>query len=306
MNERDLQRHVRAIREQIEGDLEERHPDLELELFPYAAGSLRDEAIEAHLQTCVRCADDVRDLRPVRRRSPVPYLAAAAAVAAMAITALLLMREPSPRSAVEIPRPPAVVRVPAAAPDEWAPLLRAARAGEMPSMPAVLRQMTQEGESLRGGSTAAESHAPAGVVVETQQPHFTWSANADERSVVSIFAGSEEVMRSGTIRGGRWTPQRPLRRGVTYSWEVRIETGDSARIVPSPPSPPASFHVLGADAHAELERARATRGNDHLLLALLYARAGLINAALEETERVSDADRGVAEQLREVLTSWRN
>ena len=301
MSAQDIRRHIHAIREQIEGDAAE-HPDLELELFPYAAGSLRSDAIDAHLRTCARCTEDVRDLRPVRRRSRVPYLAAAAAIAAIAITALLLMREtPQQQPTPSRPRPQPVVRV---APDEWAPLLHAARAGEMPAMPAVLRKLPRNDEALRGSSTV-ESHAPAGVVVESQQPHFTWSARADERSVVFIFAGDDEVQRSGTIRGGRWRPQRPLRRGVTYSWEVRIEKGDSARIVPSPPAPPAVFHVLDAQAHAELERARATRGSDHLLLALLYARAGLVDAALEETERVNDADRVVAERLHEVLTSWR-
>jgi hypothetical protein len=307
MNEEDVRRHVRAIRDQIEGDAEE-HPDLERELFPYADGSLRSEAIEAHLRTCARCAEDVRDvrdLRSVRRRSRVAYLAVAAAVTAIVIAALFLMRKSSTVPAAGPPRShPVDIRAPVPVPDEWEPLLRAARAGKMPSMPPVLRALARNHETLRGETAGAGSLAPAGVVVETQQPLFKWSAAANDRSVVSIFAGEDEVARSATIRGGRWTPRDPLRRGVTYSWEVRVENGDAVRIIPAPPAPPLFFRVLDADAHAELERARKMRGGDPLLLALLYARAGLVDAALEQTAHVKDADRNVAKRLHEVLTSW--
>src|SRR5437762_2960218 len=76
-------------------------------------------------------------------------------------------------------------------------------------------------------------------------------------------------------------------RGTTYQWQVKIERNGSVDIIPAPPAPRAPFRVLEADIHDELEQARSRVPTDHLLLAALYARAGLETASAEEISRLA-------------------
>jgi hypothetical protein len=89
-----------------------------------------------------------------------------------------------------------------------------------------------------------ETLAPAGVVVTSARPLFTWPAPPGARSVVEIFAGETEVMRSAELGTDRWRTTRDLPRGVTYTWTVRVEHDGSAQVLPAAPSPVARFHVL--------------------------------------------------------------
>jgi len=52
--------------------------------------------------------------------------------------------------------------------------------------------------------------------------------------------------------------------------------------MPAPPAPPAIFRIISQRERDELVRARAEAGDDHLLLALLYARAGIVDEARRE------------------------
>jgi hypothetical protein len=313
-----------ALREQIAGH---GHPDLERELFAYADGARRDPAVTAHLTECARCRQDVEDLRlTVRRPVRRPYRAAwlvfatAAAIAAVIIGTLLM-----PERAPEVPafRPPVAVVKPNAPtplpslPDpepvhvrtmrpEWAELVERARGGEAPAMPSVLRKLRRSADVLRGSATARALLAPAGIVVESQRPRFTWDIAGGERFEVWLFAEGREVARSGSIKEKAWTPQRPLRRGVTYTWEVQVERNSGeTEVHPMPPAPPAEVHVLDAKTQEEIEEARREHAADHLLLALLYARAGLVAEARAELGQVtSEKDVEAARRLRDDLDTW--
>ncbi|MEA2490325.1 MAG: hypothetical protein QOH21_2117 [Acidobacteriota bacterium] len=331
---------LRAIRAQVEG--EPAHPDLDLELFPYVDGTLppeRSASVDEHLEICARCREDVEDLRAVQPRRAGHHarrwpLALAASLLAVAIAAGMMMRDQqrpatlAPRTAsiagpstTPVPLPVPAVRPPLPSPDgtataaplkrpsyarrEWEKLVHAARAGTHLVMPAVLQAIRPAADRLRGApqNSVAGLH-PAGVVVETPRPMFTWPARGGARSVVSVFDGRREVVRSEPSAAPRWQPSHDLPRGVTYTWEVEVEQEGQVQILPSPPTPPAQFRVLDRAAVVELDEARREHGDDHLLLGLLYAKAGLDEDARVELQRVPEADAAVARRLLEDIGSW--
>ena len=321
---------VRALRSQLEGERD--HPDLEQELFLYVDGTLppeRQAAIEIHLESCARCREDVTDLFAVRpadaheaRRWP-SYAAAAALLAALiGGGSMLVLREPAKPAAVTAVKPvpvpaprqpapaPAVVTTtapparPAYARTEWEKLVRAARDGSRLVMPAVLQAIRQGSERLRGTQNESGPMQPAGVVVETQRPLFTWPKRDGSRAVVSVFHGRREVARSEPRAEARWKPNRDLPRGVTYTWEVEVEKEGQVEILPAPPTPPAQFRVLDSDTLVEIDQARRDHADDHLLLGLLYAKAGLDDRAREELQRVDPRDAETARRLLADIDTW--
>jgi hypothetical protein len=102
-----------------------------------------------------------------------------------------------------------------------------------------------------------------------------------------------------------WMPDSPLPRGRTYQWQVELRNG-TPQILPAPPDPPAAFRVMDEPSFRELTVAQRERPDDHLLLAVLYARAGAQSDAAKELAayRAAHADDVVARQLAESLQSW--
>jgi hypothetical protein len=124
---------------------------------------------------------------------------------------------------------------------------------------------------------------------------------------VQIFNGEEEVVRSAELDGSQWRPERALRRGMTYTWQVRVKRDGDTVILPAAPAPVAQFHILEAASLSVVESAEREHPDNHLLLALLCARAGLEADARAYLARVSDPrDKDVAERLRAQLDSWRS
>jgi hypothetical protein len=159
---------------------------------------------------------------------------------------------------------------------------------------------------VRGHSTASSTAAlePAGVVLMTDRPRFRWKTSVS-RAVVSIFDGPRRVARSGLLNVSEWMPDSPLPRGRTYQWQVELRNG-TPRILPAPPDPPAAFRVMDEASFRELTAAQRERPDDHLLLAVLYARAGARSDAEKELAayRAAHANDVVARQLAESLQSW--
>lgn len=272
-----------AVRAQLESEW---HPEVESELAAYA---------------------DLRGAAPSHRMRY--FAAAAAAVVAIAFLAVAVRwRTPAVPHA---PVPPAVTATPVMpAPvqtspgrGEWDALLDAARSGASLPMPAVLRELRTEADVLRGGGTHSGAVTPAGVVVETARPRFTWPDLGGADATVVVFTGEREVLRSARLRQSAWTADRELPRGLTYTWEVEFEKEGSVEIIPAAPAPPARFHIVSAGTAAELEKARAT--GDPLLIGLLCARAGLADTAREELQRVTaPADVPAAKTALRELDSW--
>jgi hypothetical protein len=172
------------------------------------------------------------------------------------------------------------------------------------AMPKVLRSLRGGEDVLRGEEEDRVRLSPVGVVVESQRPRLTWDAPDGATSVVVVYAGERELMRSPSLRTTSWMPLIYFERGMTYTWELQIQTRGGLQIVPSPPAPAARFHVLDARTADELEAARAQYAGDPLLLGVLYARAGLEERARAELARVAGPEREVAQQRLREIDAW--
>ena len=73
-----------------------------------------------------------------------------------------------------------------------------------------------------------------------------------------------------------------------YQWQVRAESGGTDVVSPTPPAPPAQFRVLDSAEAAELAEAETRYDDSHLLMALLYARAGLLDESEEELRALGE------------------
>lgn len=277
------------------------HLDPETELIPYAggtAGPATREIVETHVEDCASCRAELRELEALRtapRPRRIPVLAIAAAAAAIAIALLLVLY--ANRSAPPVPRvhhPTVSVQQPPAPPayarPEWEALVREARrTGKLPFRTDLAR-LRGKSDSLRGADDApVDGLAPAGIVVDETRPRFTWPERRGAVYVVLLYENDEEIARSKPLSAAEWRPERELQRGRTYAWQVEVRRGDALELLPPPAAPEARFRIAGADAHRQIEEARRAHPDDHLLHAILYARAGLEAEARAAWERANHA-----------------
>jgi anti-sigma factor RsiW len=272
-------------------DHEAEHLDPETQLFPWVDGTIDSagrEIVETHLEDCPICRDEAEDLRRLRgsflqsRPAPRPrfvrrWWTVAAALALVAGTVVVSRRPPLPAA------PPAPRAVPRAslpvsyANGEWNALVaEAVRTGRLP-MAGGLDELRPGADPLRGGESGdAALLSPAGVVVATARPRFRWAAaDGHAKYVVAIFDGSSEVATSEALTATEWTPPADLPPERTLAWQVDVTSGAKHFIMPAPPAPPALFRIASAADRAQIDAARSQYPNDHLLHAVLYARAGL-------------------------------
>ncbi|HYC88176.1 MAG TPA: hypothetical protein VEO54_03120 [Thermoanaerobaculia bacterium] len=286
-----------ALRAALRPDpAEPAHLDPETELIPYACGTAdaaTREIVETHAEACASCRADLRDLETLRavmrpRRMPRIALAAAAAAIAIALLLVLFANRPAPRAlpshptvAVHPPPPP-----PAYARPEWEPLVQEARRTGTLRFPPDLARLRGESNALRGaGGAPAAELAPAGIVVDDTRPRFTWPERRGATYVVSLYENDEEIAHSPALAAPEWRPERELRRGRTYAWQVEVRRGDALEVLPPPTAPEARFRIAGEDEHRQIEEAKRAHPDDHLLHAVLYARAGLEAEARAAWER---------------------
>ena len=263
---------------------EPEHLDVESQLFPWVDGTIDSagrEIVVTHLEDCAVCraeAEDLRRLREPRRRFGRRRWKVAAAGALVAGATLVTRRPPTPD-----PPPPVRTVTRASSPvpyanGDWNALVaEAIRTGRLP-MAGGLDELRPAADPLRGDgeSTEAGPLSPAGIVVATARPRFTWpAANGDAKYVVSVFDGGREVATSEALTTTNWTPSSDLPAERTLAWQVDVTRGARRFLLPAPPAPPALFRIASAADRAAIDDARAQYPNDHLLLAVLYARAGL-------------------------------
>jgi hypothetical protein len=265
------------------------HPDIET----YVDGALTSEErvlVEEHLEECAICREDVDDLRGVRdrmqrRARPSPWWLAAAAAAAMAVFLWQSQRvdEPAVRTTTKVSeskpaRPAGYGRA------DWDRLVADARAGGAMAMPAALRELQADPDTLRGGAATRPGarFTPAGEIVASTRPEMRWPPVEGARYVVAIFHEDRRVARSELLTSASWTPPKPLARGTTYEWQVEIHRGEETTTAPEPPDPPAIFAVLDAATAAAVDEARGRFPDDYFLAGLLYARAGVRESAIAE------------------------
>jgi hypothetical protein len=233
---------------------------------------------------------EVREMPPRRR---VVALGAGAAAAAVAALFFLIPRppgsRPAPQPVVRAVPPPAVVpRAPQPRP-EWDALLAETRTtGRLP-FPGDIRELATP-DTFRGkaGEEAMNAMWPVATAIDDERPELRWRAVEGARYVVTVTSRGTVLARSDALAMPRWRVPVALRRGALIRWQVRVERGGTASILPAPPAPPAIFRVIPAEEHEQIARAKAERPGDHLLIGLLHARAGMVEEARRELRASRD------------------
>lgn len=271
--------------EAIEGYIEERSAQAER------------VRIESHLAVCLPCQEEVADLRefrgslrqvrPVRRAQ---RLAAWIGVAAALLAAVAIWRWSA------TPGTPDLVA-------------QAVAAGDL-GVPAPILALRGVAATVRAPGVAAGFSLlrPVATAVLTDRPQFAWKPMAGARKYrVAIFApGFHKVAESEWQESLEWTPDAPLERGQVYSWQVtaQLAAEPEARTerAPSLTDPEAKFQIVGGAQASELERATRQNPDAHLLLGVLYARAGALDAAELEFAAAPESRQSIAltEKLREL------
>ena len=259
----------------------------------------RVQKIFAHLSSCAMCRERSQEAldtdRSVERlvdevveQRPAPsywirVLAACLAIAVIGVLLFLMLNRTTPvppasttTAVVETSTQPATtatVTVPSVHP---AIAEAFARGRLVPPTALAALLATPSSESIRGGETATDAvFEPNREVVPMQRPHFRFPTTRGAPSIVRVFDRDHEVLHSEPLDSGEWTATSNLPRGVTYTWQVETTRDGETAIAPAPPTPPARFIVLDADAHRALENARREQPRNDLLLGILSARAGL-------------------------------
>jgi hypothetical protein len=253
-----------------------------------------------------------------RRRSTATQ--AAAAILALAATIYLIVRVAVPRGALPTPSPapalsssPIVVALnvgggrialaedgtltaptPLSGEDESrAKLALQSRKVAVPAQLAALKGSA--GPLMGGGSERTFALvSPVATMVATDRPTLTWSPLSDaldyEATISDVAANYREVVTSPALREPKWTVPRSLARGRTYSWQVVARTPSGQVKAPSTREPEVRFQVISEDLADALAKAIAEHKQDHLLLALRYAEAGLMDEAEAELRALAAAN----------------
>jgi hypothetical protein len=183
-------------------------------------------------------------------------------------------------------------------PAEYQRLARKALTVQRVEKSPLLARLSRPESSLMGGDDEGRRFAviePAGKVTLTDRPTFSWSRLSGATGyVVEVYdARFNRVSSSPLLTGVSWAPP-PLPRGQVYSWQVKAIRDGQEFIAPRLPAPQAKFRILDRATANEVGRARRDYGTSHLLLGLLYARAGLLDEAEQELGALQKDNRDVA------------
>ncbi len=281
---------------------------------------------EQHITSCEDCASDVRNLRefantlaaPPGKRKAGPFRGWwLAAVAAMLLVAVAL--------GVRLRQRPAVVAsvndsgtritldsdgrlagITGLSAEQTGYVLNALRGG--PLTPLVnLSELRPPRGALMGkpGTVSFRLVAPVGSVVRSPSPELQWTAR--EPGAIYIVTlrnlASGQVVSSPPLHALAWTPREPLQRGAIYAWQVAASVDGREEVAPSPPNPQARFQVLDSSDAVRLDNLPMS----HLVRAILYTHAGLLDEAQKEAEDLAkeNPNSSVAEGLLQRIRSMR-
>lgn len=270
---------------------------------------------EEHIARCPRCAADVNDLRafaghPVRRPAfPAvrPWLWAVAASIVLLLGGVLFneaLRQSVgtagrsrglSRGMVVINDGNGSITLDRAGNVHGAPhgteaLVRETLKTVRLFTPPVAADTNSAPPALRGSDSGSSLFllSPGRAVVLDHAPLFEWKGGGRGATfIVEIFDSDfRPVMHSAPVSELHWRPEHALPRGQQLQWQVTATGGDRQETAPRPPEPPARFLILDAEAAAQIERAKL--GRSHLVLAILYARAGMHDEAEGELSALAD------------------
>jgi hypothetical protein len=201
--------------------------------------------------------------------------------------------------------------VPKSLPPHFEELAKTALTTQRVKTPPALAELIGKTEILMGGTDAHSSFrllTPVGTFIRTDHPTFRWSSLGGATTYVVTVSDSHlnQVATSQPLSGTEWAMPQSLERGGLYSWEVTAMTEGREITSPTPPAPQARFKVLEQPKVDELDRAKYTYANSHLILGVLYAQAGLLDDAERELKvlaAVNPHSRVAQKLLRSVKSS---
>ena len=179
-------------------------------------------------------------------------------------------------------------------PPAYQRMVKESLAGGRLERSALLAGLNRAASPLMGGDDQGNKFSvigPVGKMIQSNRPTFRWSPLAGATGyTVEVYDGEFNlVATSPRLPDNSWTPP-PLKRGGVYSWQVKAVKDGREFISPRPPASQAKFRVLDSATLNELQQARRAYGSSHLLLGLLYARAGLLDEAEREFSALQKAN----------------
>lgn len=181
--------------------------------------------------------------------------------------------------------------VPSLSPD-LTQCIRTALTAQRAPVPTTVKALLGSQSGLLGSAeegSALVLLGPIGTVVRSDRPLFRWRpvAGATHYSVTVADARGRIVAESEPLSMVEWRPPQALPRGRTYRWQVAAVIGHEEVIAPVPPAPEARFTILEQAQLDQLLRAERELAGSHLTLGVLYARAGVLEAAAQEFEALA-------------------
>jgi hypothetical protein len=153
--------------------------------------------------------------------------------------------------------------------------------------PTQLQELIGKAGVLMGTTVEANGFiliGPLGRIVRTDRPSFHWKPLKGAASyVVAVYDSSfNKVASSEAQSRTEWSPSQSLKRGETYSWQVTAIKDGNEVVSPAPPAPAAKFKILDSESNRKLQQVKRTNPDSHLVLGILYQRAGLLDDAQRE------------------------
>jgi len=223
------------------------------------------------------------------------WAGAAAAIVLLIATLTFFVRRSEPDQNIAVvptpsptgtPPPPGTPPLPAPSPalpnNALSPQVDLALRNERLKVPAEIAGLAGRTGNLMGGGSKDEAVAliaPEATFVNTEKPRLRWQplAGATRYSVRVTNRDFDKVAEVEDLSATQWTLPKALARGQRYSWQITAYR-DGKEIL----SPSASFQVLDKTKAAALAAAGKNFGADHLAMGVLYAEAGLLDAAARE------------------------
>jgi len=149
---------------------------------------------------------------------------------------------------------------------------------------------------------------PVGTAVIDDRPQFRWGAVPEATAYqVAIFDEDfRKVAESPWIAAPAWQPEQPLLRGRIYNWQVTARLATSTIVAPAPPDAEARFQVVDREMATLVETARREHPSNHLLLAILCARAAALDDVGAELDAFAAGDPATTSELRASLEAMRS
>ena len=194
-------------------------------------------------------------------------------------------------------------------PGQQAAVQLALRSHKLERAPVLDRLIAKRGVLLGvpGEARTFEISGPMGTTVLDDRPTFRWQAvRGATEYVVSVFDEKfQKLIESPALTSAEWRPEQALPRGAIYNWQVTAKLGGVNLRAPQPPAPEARFEVASAADALSIDAARRDHPGNHLLLAVLMAKAGALDDAAREVDALAATDAPTAEALRQSLNEIR-